>query len=109
MGTITKEMVTSSIFKYLAFWVKFSADYIEIFFNMFSREQILIFDANCLQWRQFASNIKTCFLGKIRKINIISLSSAELAQAVVKVKTMEDYIILSLLMAVNTFVMVAII
>ena len=38
-----------------------------------------------LQWRQFAWNVKTCFLGKNKK-NIISLSSAELAQRVVKVK-----------------------
>ena len=28
----------------------------------------LTFPANCLQWRQFAWNVKTCFLGKIRKI-----------------------------------------
>ena len=35
-------------------------------FSYFSRKQDLTFHANCLQWRQFAWNVKTCFLGKIK-------------------------------------------
>ena len=36
---------------------------------LFSRKQVLTFHANCLHWRQFAWNLKTCFLRrKIRKI-----------------------------------------
>ena len=33
-----------------------------------------------LHWRQFAWNVKICFLGKNKK-NIISVASAELAQS----------------------------
>ena len=33
------------------------------------RKQDLAFHANCRQWRQFAWNVKACFLGNIRKIN----------------------------------------
>ena len=36
--------------------------------DIFSRKQDLTLHANCLHWRQFAWNFKTCFLGKIRKI-----------------------------------------
>ena len=63
----------------------FSRQHTEIFFLFFPNKQDLTFHANCLQWSQFAWNIKSCFLGKIRK-NIISLWSAELAKRVVKVK-----------------------
>ena len=41
------------------------------------------FFANCFFWRQFAWNVKACFLGKIKNIE---LSSAEFAQRVVEVK-----------------------
>ena len=37
-------------------------------FLIFPRKQILTLHANCLQWRQFAWNVITRFLGKIRKI-----------------------------------------
>ena len=40
----------------------------DIFFLIFPIKQDLTFHANCLQWRQFAWNVKSCFLGKIRKI-----------------------------------------
>ena len=54
----------------LPFWVKVSADdkITEIFFLIFPRKQVLTFHANCLQWRQFAWKVKSCFLGKRRKI-----------------------------------------
>ena len=68
----------------LALRVKSSADNIlKCFFLIFLRKQDLIFHANCLQWRQFAWDVN-CLLGKIIK-TIINLSSAELAQRVVKV------------------------
>ena len=67
----------------------FSRRHFEIFFLIFPRKQNLTFHANCLQWRQFAWNVKFCYLGKIRK-NIISLSSAELAKRVVKVKVCQN-------------------
>ena len=37
---------------------------------IFSRKQVLTFHAN---WRQFAWNVKTCFLGKIRKLSPVCL------------------------------------
>ena len=37
-------------------------------FLIFPRKQDLTFHANCLLRRQFAWNVKSCFLGKIRKI-----------------------------------------
>ena len=61
----------------------FSRWHIEIFFFFFSppTKQVLTFHANC-QRRQFAWNVKSCFLGK----NIINLSSSVQAQKVIKVK-----------------------
>ena len=44
---------------------KFSRWQTDDFFLSFPRKQNLTFHANCLQWRQFAWNVKTCFLGKI--------------------------------------------
>ena len=38
------------------------------FSYFFPRKQVLTLYANCLLLRQFACNVKTCFLGKIRKI-----------------------------------------
>ena len=35
-------------------------------FLIFPRKQYLAFHASCLQWRQFALNVKSSFLGKIR-------------------------------------------
>ena len=37
-----------------------------LLFLFFPRKQDLTFHSNCLPWRQFAWNVKTCFLGKIR-------------------------------------------
>ena len=54
-------------------------------FPIFPRKQVLTFHENCLQWRQFAGNVKNSFLGKIKKI-YMKLSSAKLAQRMVKVK-----------------------
>ena len=39
-----------------------------IFSRHFLRQQDLTCHANCLQWRQFAWNVKSHFLGKIRKM-----------------------------------------
>ena len=53
-------------FPFFALWVKFSADDIlKYFFS--PRKQDLTFHANCLQWRKFAWNVKSCFLVKICK------------------------------------------
>ena len=52
----------------LALWVKSSADDILNLFSYFSQTQNLNVHANCLHCRQFAWNVKTCFLGKNRKI-----------------------------------------
>ena len=38
----------------------------------FFRKQILTFHANCFQWWHFAWNVKSSFLGKIRKVSPIS-------------------------------------
>ena len=40
---------------------------------IFPWKQVLTFLANCLLKRQFAWNVKSCFLGKIRKISICCL------------------------------------
>ena len=46
----------------------FSGWQIDDIFLIFTRKQGLTFHANCLLRRQFAWNVKSCFLGKIRKI-----------------------------------------
>ena len=46
--------------------------------------QDLTFHANCLQWRQFAWNVRSCFLGKNKKTSYF-LSSAVSAHRVVRV------------------------
>ena len=43
---------------------------------------MLAFHVNCVQRRQFAWNVKSCFLEKKMSKNIINLSSAELATRV---------------------------
>ena len=49
----------------------FTRWHFEIFFLIFLRKQDMTFHANCLLWRQFAWTVKSCFLGKIRKISSI--------------------------------------
>ena len=49
-------------------WANSAGSKLMIFFYFFPRKLDLAFHANCLQWRQFAWNVKSCFLGKIRKI-----------------------------------------
>ena len=44
--------------KFLVLWVKFSADEVLKYISYFPRKQVLTFHANCLQWRQFAWNVK---------------------------------------------------
>ena len=63
----------------------FSRQHIEIFFLIFPRRQDLTFHADCLQWRHFAWNVKSCFPEKNKK-NVNNLWSAELAQRVVQIK-----------------------
>ena len=53
------------------------------------RKQDLTFHVYC--WRQFAWNVKSCFLGGKNKKNITNLSSAWLAQREVKVKDIEGW------------------
>ena len=67
---IYPEVSPNTPFKCLALRVKFSADDILKYFSYFFPEKKKItFHANCLQlWRQFARNIESCFLGKIRII-----------------------------------------
>ena len=59
-------------------------------FSYFSQKQVLTFHATCLHQRQFAWNVKICFLRIIRK-HSINLSSAELAKRVVKDKMLPAY------------------
>ena len=53
---------------YTALWIKFSVDDKP---KYFPGKQDLIFHANCLHQRQFAWNVMSYFLGKIRKISPI--------------------------------------
>ena len=46
----------------------FSRRQVDDMFLIFPRKQDLTFHANCLLRRQFAWNVKSCFLGKLRKI-----------------------------------------
>ena len=62
---------------------KNSADDILNSFFVFLGKQDLTFYGNCLHWRHFPWNVKSCFLGKIRKLSI-NLLSAEFAQGLVK-------------------------
>ena len=61
----------------MALCVKFSADGI-LNFRIFPRKHILTFHANCHQWILFSRKIKK---------NFINVSSAELAQRVVTIKS----------------------
>ena len=56
---------------YHSLWANSAGNKIDIFFFIFPRKQDLTFHTNCLQ---FAWNVKSCFLGKIRTIfqNVIS-------------------------------------
>ena len=49
----------------------FSRWQIDEIFLFFPRKQDLTFYANCLHWRQFACNVKSCFLGKIKIFQIV--------------------------------------
>ena len=42
------------------------------YFLIYLRKQVLIFYVNCPQWRQFARNVKSYLLRKIRKLSSIS-------------------------------------
>ena len=49
---------------------QFSRRRIDDVFLIFPRKQDVTLHANCLQRRQLTCNVKSCFLGKIRKKNI---------------------------------------
>ena len=69
---------------------KFSRHKLLIVFLFFSRKkQDLTFHANCLQWRQFARNVKFYFLGKIRK-NISKCRLLKILNKVLSVNTEKD-------------------
>ena len=57
-----------------------------IFFHFFFQKIDLTFHTNCLPRRQFACNVKSHFFGEKEKKNIISVSFAECAEKVLKVK-----------------------
>ena len=61
---------------HLAYWAKFQQTYWNIFLIL-PGKQVLIFRANCLQYRHFAWNLKSPFSWKNKK-NIMNLSSADL-------------------------------
>ena len=56
---------------------------------IFPRKQDLTFHANCLKWRQFAWNVKSC-AGKNKK-NVTNFLFAELTQRVVKLKSFQKW------------------
>ena len=59
------------------------------FFFFFFRK--IVFEISCkLSWRQFAWNVKTCFLGEKCKKTTINSSSAEFAKRVAKFKVLSD-------------------
>ena len=60
----------------------FRRHFIQIFFLIVPRKQVLTLHAKCFQWRQCAQNVKS-FSGKYKK-TIVSLLSSELAQRVIK-------------------------
>ena len=66
----------------------FSRRQIKTFFFLIfpkkKKQQALTFQANCLQWKWLACNVKSCFLGKIGK-NIIKFLSADFAHKIIKV------------------------
>ena len=45
----------------VTFWANLADDKLLYFFFIFPRKQVMTFHANCLHWRQFAWNVKTCF------------------------------------------------
>ena len=64
----TVSIISDFLIWRLACWVKFLEMTYWNIFLIFARKQVLPFHANCLQWRQFAWNAKSCFLRKIRKL-----------------------------------------
>ena len=63
-----KRKIMLSAITFTTVWSNSANDKLVIFFYFFPRKQDSICKANCLLWRQFAWNIKSRFLGKIRKI-----------------------------------------
>ena len=68
-----------------ACWVKTSADDILKYFSYFSQKKGFHISCKLSPRRQFACNVKSCFLRKVRE-NVTKLSAAQLTQRVVEVK-----------------------
>ena len=67
---------------------KFSRLHIDDIFLIFPRKQAMTFHANCLPWRQFAWNVKTCFLDKIK--NIILSRLLKILPRVLSIKLLQE-------------------
>ena len=77
----------------------FSRQQTDNIFLTFPRKQDLIFHANCLHWRQFAWNIKSCFLGKIRK----NISLCHLLKNLPRVLCVKQYSMLVIISETKTY------
>ena len=66
---------------------EFSRWQINDIFLIFPRKQDLTFLTNCLQWRHFVGNVKTCFQGKNKK----NLSICRLLKILLRVHTVHQY------------------
>ena len=64
LSTLGKTLPLSGIIQQTTYWNIF-------LFLFFFWKQFLTFHANCLQWRQLAWKVWSCFLGKIRKVSSI--------------------------------------
>ena len=65
---LIKNTLCFTSFKLSPLWANSADDNLTIFFSYFSQKTGLTFHANCLLRRQFAWNIRSCSLGRIRKI-----------------------------------------
>ena len=76
--TLSRIKISADIFYFFLFFYFYF-----FFFFTFCRKMNLTFHTNCLLRRQFAWNVRSIFLEKIRKNkNIINLSSAEFIHSV---------------------------
>ena len=71
MHTIPKHVTVMEkpfILTFTTLWANLADKLMMFFFLFFPRKQDLTFQTNCLQWRQYAWYVETCFLVKVRKI-----------------------------------------
>ena len=75
-------------------WTNSADDKLMIFFLfLFLRKYDLTCHANCLHWRQFAWNIKTCFLGNIRT-NISICHQLKILPRMLNVKVKNERVVI---------------